>query len=153
MQARWIGWKEREESRTLEKEGRKGRYKSSTSVLPAVAAPGGRACAFSSTPVTFHLERMFVFSERGENGSPSLTIPEETAPRLSWPYERVHYPGGQARTSFGVDALTNIHSNFTDARKTGAALRSKERNLAAGVHLLIPLSKHNEPSSAVVSLC
>lgn len=58
--------------------------------------------------------------------------------------------GGQARTSFGVDALTNIHSNFTDARKTGAALRRK-RDLAAGVHLLIPLSKHNEPSFAVVS--
>jgi len=62
-----------------------------------------------------------------------------------------YYLGGQARTSFEVDALTNIHSNFTNARKTGAALQSKEENLAAGVHLLIPLSKHNEPSRVAVS--
>lgn len=68
--------REKERKRNFRKVGgTKGSYKSSTSVLPVVAAPGGRACAFSSRQVTFCLGRMFVFSERGENGSPGPRKP------------------------------------------------------------------------------
>lgn len=153
--ARTVGWKEWE--RDLgEVGGTKGPCKSSTSVLPAVAAPDGRACAFSPRRVTFHLERNVCFPWKRRKWLPR---PDNTRgkPRLGLrrPLRKgaARYLRGKHELLLEVDALTNIHSNFTAAWKTGAALQPWGENLAAGVHLLIPWSEHNEPWSAVAVNC
>lgn len=56
-----------------------------------------------------------------------------------------------ARTSFEVDALINIHSNFANARKMGAVLQSREKTLRQVIHLLISFNKHNKLNTVAMS--